>query len=75
LAYDALRKGGTAPSVLNVANEQAVYRFLDGSISFTDIPKIVESACESHDFHSNPNLDLILQIESWTKDFVVNFRP
>lgn len=75
LAYAALRKGGTASAVLNVANEHAVYRFLDGSISFTDIPKIVESACDSHDFHNNPNLDIILQIESWTKEFVVNFRP
>ena len=75
LAYDALKNGGTYPAVLNVANEEAVYRFLDGSISFTDIPRIIESACASHEYSDDPGLDLILQIERWTKEFVVNFRP
>ncbi|MBT3216835.1 MAG: 1-deoxy-D-xylulose-5-phosphate reductoisomerase [Candidatus Marinimicrobia bacterium] len=75
LAYDALHKGGTAQAVLNVANEHAVYRFLDGSISFTDIPRIVEGACELHEYSENPDLDNIIQLERWTKNFVVNFRP
>lgn len=75
LAYDVLKNGGTSPAVLNVANEEAVYRFLAGSISFTDIPRIIESACASHEYSDDPDLDLILQIERWTKEFVVNFRP
>jgi len=43
LAYDALREGGTAPAVLNAANETAVAAFLAGRIRFTDIA----SACEA----------------------------
>ena len=37
LAYDALRAGGTAPAMLNAANEVAVAAFLAGRIRFTDI--------------------------------------
>ncbi len=37
LAYDALAAGGTAPAVLNAANEVAVAAFLEGRIRFTDI--------------------------------------
>ena len=38
LAFDALRAGGTAPAILNAANEIAVAAFLAGRIGFTDIP-------------------------------------
>jgi 1-deoxy-D-xylulose-5-phosphate reductoisomerase len=39
LAYDALREGGTAPAILNAANEIAVAAFLDGRIGFTEIAR------------------------------------
>ena len=42
LAYDALRRGDTAPAVLNAANEIAVEAFLRGSLAFTDIPRVIE---------------------------------
>ncbi len=42
LAYEAGRNGGTAPAVLNAANEIAVQAFLDGRIAFADIAAIVE---------------------------------
>ena len=41
LAYDAAEAGGTAPTVLNAANEVAVQAFLDGKIKFTDISRLV----------------------------------
>lgn len=41
LAYDALRAGGTAPAVLNAANEIAVQAFLDGEIGFRSIDRVV----------------------------------
>ena len=47
LAFDALREGGTAPAVLNAANEAAVRHFLDREIGFTDIPRRVEAAVEA----------------------------
>jgi 1-deoxy-D-xylulose-5-phosphate reductoisomerase len=42
LAYRALREGGSMPAVLNAANETAVQAFLDRTISFAEIPKIIE---------------------------------
>ncbi|MBI5919209.1 MAG: 1-deoxy-D-xylulose-5-phosphate reductoisomerase [Nitrosomonadales bacterium] len=42
LAYQALRAGGTAPSILNAANEVAVATFLDGKIPFLAIPRLIE---------------------------------
>ncbi len=41
LAYQALRAGGTAPAILNAANEVAVDAFLNRKISFLDIPKLI----------------------------------
>lgn len=42
LAEESIREGGTAPTILNAANEIAVASFLDNKLSFTDIPYIVE---------------------------------
>ena len=41
LAYQALRAAGTAPAVLNAANEVAVAAFLDRQISFLAIPRVI----------------------------------
>jgi 1-deoxy-D-xylulose-5-phosphate reductoisomerase len=46
LARQALKAGGSAPTVLNAANEIAVARFLQGKITFPEIPVIVEKALE-----------------------------
>ena len=46
LAFAALEAGGTAPAVLNAANEVAVQAFLDRRIRFTDIAAVVEYALE-----------------------------
>jgi 1-deoxy-D-xylulose-5-phosphate reductoisomerase len=46
LAREAGIAGGTAPCVLNAANEVAVAAFLDGRIAFTGIPEVVEGALE-----------------------------
>jgi 1-deoxy-D-xylulose-5-phosphate reductoisomerase len=43
LAYQALRAGGTAPALLNAANEEAVAAFLERRISFLDIPRLIEA--------------------------------
>ena len=70
LAYEALRAGGSTPAVLNVANEQAVYNFLDGEIKFTDIPAIIEKACAEHHYIAEPTLEDLLELEIWATDFV-----
>jgi 1-deoxy-D-xylulose-5-phosphate reductoisomerase len=46
LAYAALRMGGTAPAVLNAANEVAVECFLAGSLRFIDIARVTEAVLE-----------------------------
>ncbi|HEX6651560.1 MAG TPA: 1-deoxy-D-xylulose-5-phosphate reductoisomerase [Thermoleophilaceae bacterium] len=43
LAREAARAGGTAPCVLNAANEVAVHAFLAGDLSFMGIPQVIES--------------------------------
>jgi 1-deoxy-D-xylulose-5-phosphate reductoisomerase len=42
LAREAAREGGTAPCVLNAANEIAVHAFLQGSLRFLEIPAVIE---------------------------------
>lgn len=74
LAFDALKKGGSCPAVLNVANEQAVYRFLKGDIHFTDIPKIIDQACQTMAFFEKPVLEDILSLELETTRFVQEFE-
>ncbi|GAB4466271.1 MAG: 1-deoxy-D-xylulose-5-phosphate reductoisomerase [Armatimonadaceae bacterium] len=48
LARNAAETGGTAPTVLNAANETAVHAFLDGKIGFTGIFELVEGALSAH---------------------------
>jgi 1-deoxy-D-xylulose-5-phosphate reductoisomerase len=43
LAYDALRAGNGAATVLNAANEIAVERFLEQGLNYADIPRLIES--------------------------------
>jgi len=47
LAYAALRSGGTAPAVLNAANEVAVEAFLGGRLPFTGIPGVIADTLDS----------------------------
>ncbi len=73
LAYDALSSGGSTPAVLNVVNEYAVYRFLKNEILFTDIPKMIEKACEQHEWVKHPDFEALSYLESWSIDFAQSF--
>jgi 1-deoxy-D-xylulose-5-phosphate reductoisomerase len=57
IAYDCLRRGGTAPCVMNAANEIAVEAFLNGRIGYTDIVKVIERTLASAGFAPNPGID------------------
>jgi 1-deoxy-D-xylulose-5-phosphate reductoisomerase len=46
LAFEALRLGGTAPAILNAANEIAVAAFLARKLRFVDIPRLIEAILE-----------------------------
>ncbi|MDP8930757.1 MAG: hypothetical protein M3O70_19865, partial [Actinomycetota bacterium] len=68
LAEEAGRRGGTYPSVLNAANEQAVAAFLAGRIGFLDITEAVESVLADHvPGGTRPTLDDVLRTELWAR--------
>ena len=54
MAYAAARKGGSAPCVMNAANEIAVAAFLQDRIKFTDIYKIIEQTMEQAPHMAHP---------------------
>lgn len=60
LAYEAARAGGTAPTILNAANEVAVQAFLDQRIPFTDIPRVIEHALSSLPVSQETQLGAVL---------------
>lgn len=57
LAYEAMKRGGNMPCVMNAANEAAVAGFLAGKIRFYDIPDIISRCMDSIVFVGQPGLD------------------
>lgn len=57
LAYEALRKGGNWPCILNAANEVAVEAFLKEKIGFLQIPDVIENTLGKSSFIKAPELD------------------
>ncbi|MCM8797282.1 MAG: 1-deoxy-D-xylulose-5-phosphate reductoisomerase [Candidatus Omnitrophica bacterium] len=75
LAYAAAKKMGTAPCVLNAANEVSVEEFLKGKIKFYSIPKVIEKVLSKHINKEKPTLEDIREIDSWARrkaDEVIN---
>lgn len=68
LAYRALGTGGTAPAVLNAANEVAVEAFLDRGISFQEIPRIIETVLDGHTPGKATKLEEILKADRWARE-------
>jgi 1-deoxy-D-xylulose-5-phosphate reductoisomerase len=66
LAYDAGRRGGTYPAVMNAANEVAVHAFLDERVGFLEIPEIVEGALSDHE-GIDPTLEGVLEADAWAR--------
>jgi 1-deoxy-D-xylulose-5-phosphate reductoisomerase len=69
-AYEAGRRGGTLPVVLNAANEVCVQAFLNGKIKFLEIEDVIEWALENHAPTANPDLDTILSVDQETREIV-----
>ncbi|MBQ9910419.1 MAG: 1-deoxy-D-xylulose-5-phosphate reductoisomerase [Lachnospiraceae bacterium] len=66
LAYDAGKRGGNAPTVLNAANEWAVAKFLKRELSYLGITESIKKALDQAQFTENPSLDDILETERKT---------
>jgi 1-deoxy-D-xylulose-5-phosphate reductoisomerase len=67
LAYRVAQDMGTAPCVLNAANEVAVEGFLNRTIDFVSMPKIIEKVLSRHRNKVNPGLEDILQADGWAR--------
>lgn len=71
IAYDALRMGGSAPAVLNAANEQAVSLFLEGRIRFSEIPELIEDALDAAEFVKEPTLEDLVACDAAARRLVL----
>jgi len=63
LAYEAMQRGGTAPTIMNAANEIAVEQFLVGKCRFVDIPRVIEAVLTDVAVESAASLDIILRAD------------
>lgn len=63
LARQAIRTGGTAPTVFNAANEVAVARFLEGRLGFLQIADFVERALNDTEIISDPEIEDIFETD------------
>jgi 1-deoxy-D-xylulose-5-phosphate reductoisomerase len=66
LAFEAGRRGGTYPAVLNAANEVAVGAFVAGDLDFLGIPGVVADVLGRHS-SSEPDLEGILEQDRWAR--------
>jgi len=64
LAFAAAKKGGTAPTILNAANEIAVAAFLDEGLPYLQIPVVVEKVLSAIPSVNADSLELILDVDA-----------
>jgi 1-deoxy-D-xylulose-5-phosphate reductoisomerase len=67
LAYEAIRRGGTTPAVLNAANELAVDAFLQQKIAFLDISRTIATVMQQHTTTAASDLEQILTADHWAR--------
>ena len=72
LAFEAGKQGGTLPVVMNAANEEAVFAFLNQKISLWEIYEITKKMMEQHSNILNPSLDEIFETDRITRLSVQN---
>lgn len=72
LAYKSMRAGGLLPAVLNGANEEAVYLFLNHKISFTDIMDMVSDVVANYKNIANPTIEDIERADLEAREWVRN---
>lgn len=70
LAFEAGRKGGSLPTVLNAANEAAVALFLNRKIKFLQIPEMIRCCMERHQNIADPTVEQIWQTERETREYI-----
>ena len=69
LAYDALKLGGTAPTILNAVNEVAVPAFLNKQIQFMAIPALIAKALETITVAPVNSLQQLIEVDAEARRF------
>lgn len=72
LAYRVMEEGGTAPCILNAANEIAVEKFLKGFIKFSQIPYIILKSLEKIPNKLTPQVETIIDCDRKTREYALS---
>jgi 1-deoxy-D-xylulose-5-phosphate reductoisomerase len=72
IAYDALEAGGTAPCIVNAANEIAVQKFLERKIGFTGIPGLINKCLDKIPNCQKPDLGLVFETDKKTRELALS---
>lgn len=67
-AYAALKAGGTMPAALNAANEITVTAFIEGRISFNNIPVIINRTMQAHESMQDTDLGVVIEADRWARE-------
>ncbi|MCO6017921.1 1-deoxy-D-xylulose-5-phosphate reductoisomerase [Carnobacterium divergens] len=73
LAYTVGKMGGTAPTMMNAANEVAVAAFLEKKISFLTIEELVEKAIQEVHYSKQPDLTTLMEVDKETRKLVTSW--
>lgn len=65
--YEAIKIGGTMPTVFNASDEILVANFLEEKIKYLDISKIIKQVMEAHKTIFDLNIENILEADSWAR--------
>ncbi|GAB6183390.1 1-deoxy-D-xylulose-5-phosphate reductoisomerase [Thermodesulfovibrio hydrogeniphilus] len=68
LAYEAVKIGGTMPTVLNAADEIAVEAFLSGRLKFSNIYKVIKKVMNSHSVKAVESIDDVIEADKWARE-------
>ena len=75
LAFESLRKGQTAPAILNAANEVAVDAFLNGNLSFLGISDVVEQTLLKMEVSPVESIAHLTDVDRESRNVAVNLLP
>lgn len=70
LAYDALTAGGTAPAMLNAANEVAVAAFLSEQIQYLDIPRLIDATLQKIATDPVESIEQLLAVDAQARAYM-----
>lgn len=72
LAYEAMRRGGNVPCIMNAANEVAVEAFLTDKLSFVKMPDLIEKTMEKVAFETHPSLSDYAETDKESREIALS---